>query len=317
VHGGEAVRIMTGAPTPANCTVVPIERCEVSGTSVTIADAADRKPGRNVAWRGEDAAKGAVVVAAGSRLSPAVLGAVAMAGAERVSVYAAPRIAIRTTGDEVGGSGEAGIADSNGPLLTALCQSLGLPSDRAHAKDTMNGLEAALAPGGADCVITTGGVSMGDRDLVPAAAAAAGFETIFHRVAIQPGKPVLLARHGDGRLLLGLPGNPVSVLATAHLFLLPLLERCWPGFDSGWRTISTAETIANPKRRRLFRPAALGPTGVGLVPWNGSGDLLAASHGDGVVDLVPGASVDAGGQVRFLPWVGQRLGAGSLLPPRR
>jgi molybdopterin molybdotransferase len=158
---------------------------------------------------------------------------------------------------------------------------------------------------------------MGDRDLVPAAAAAAGFETIFHRVAIQPGKPVLLARHGDGRLLLGLPGNPVSVLATAHLFLLPLLERCWTGFDSGWRTISTAETIANPKRRRLFRPAALGPTGVGLVPWNGSGDLLAASHGDGVVDLVPGASVDAGGQVRFLPWVGQRLGAGSLLPPRR
>ena len=215
---GEAVRIMTGAPCPAGTSVVPIELTDRGCERVVISDPAALKPARNIAWRGEDGRLGAVIATVGTRLSPVLLSACAMAGAATVIVAKQPRVALVTTGDEVGAAGEAGIHDSNGPFLSAFCAALGLTARREHARDADDALRLALirATDDADVVVTTGGVSAGDRDLVPAIATDLGFATVFHHLAMQPGKPVLLARRGERQFLVGLPGNPVSVVATAQ-----------------------------------------------------------------------------------------------------
>lgn len=316
---GQAVRIMTGAPCPPDVTVVPIERTDGGETTVTVTDTDSLVPGRNIAWRGEDAAAGATVVPAGTRLDATALAAVAMAGANQVAVWQPPAVTILTTGDEVGASGEAGIADSNGPLLLGLCQAMGLSPIRQHITDQTDALIAALqgAAASGGIVITTGGVSAGSRDLVPAAATAAGFGQVFHHVAMQPGKPLLCARHASGAMLLGLPGNPVSVLATAHIFLPATLERWLPGLRSGWIDATIAVPWQHRKRRRLFLPCRFTAGGVTPIDWNGSGDLLAATHGDGLIDLSPGCALQPGDVVRVLPYAGHQPGAGLPLPSGR
>ncbi|MEM6672801.1 MAG: molybdopterin molybdotransferase MoeA [Planctomycetota bacterium] len=315
---GEAVRIMTGAPAPAGTTVVPIERAvgETDGDTVRFESAPP--PRANIAWRGEDARDGDVLVRAGTRLGPAHLSVAAMAGADRLDVFERPKVSVVTTGDEVGAAGPAGIRDSNGPLLDALLAAIAVDVERRHARDDEAELRAALeaAAASADVVVTTGGVSMGERDLVPETLRELGFETLFHRVQVQPGKPVLVAHRADGALFVGLPGNPVSVLATAHLFLFPALGR----FLGGWRPSSVdvpmAEDYEHRGKRHLFLPASF--DGSGLVParWNGSGDLIAAAAADGLVELPVGARFAAGEVARFIPYVGHALAERAALPPR-
>ncbi len=315
---GQAVRIMTGAPCPADVTVVPIEKTDGGEQTVQVTDAAALEPGRNIAWRGEDGFAGEVILAAGTRLGPANLSAVAMAGRERVAVFANPRVGIVTTGDEVGRAGAAGIRDSNGPLLEALLGSLGCPLERCHARDEEGELEARLGEAAERCdvVVTVGGVSMGARDLIPATAAKLGFEQVFHRVAVQPGKPILVCRRPDGRLLVGLPGNPVSVLATAHLFLARAIGRFWGGWCPEWLDLPIAGGYEQRGRRHLFLPARLGAGGVTPVRWNGSGDLLAAASADGLVELRAGSSFAAGDPIPFLPYLGHDPGQRGVLPKR-
>jgi molybdopterin molybdotransferase len=332
---GEAVRIMTGAPAPAGTTVIPIEltdqvakpgpqrgithRTISSCTAVTVTDRSGLAPGRNIAFQGEDGRRGAIVVQAGTRLGPATLAVAAMAGATEVSVLSPTRLAIVTTGDEVGGSGEAAINDSNGPFLTAFCRSLDLPCTRAHAADDAIALRAALVRGfdHADVVVTTGGVSAGTKDLIPVLAPSLGLTTIFHHVAMQPGKPVFLARRSDGKYLVGLPGNPVSVLATAHLILLPLLRRlAGLSADGAWENLPLATAVQNKGKRQLFLPAKRSAEGIVPIAWNGSGDLIAAAAGDCLIDLAPGATFAAGALVGVLPYIGTERGATGLIPPR-
>ncbi|MBA3938324.1 MAG: molybdopterin molybdenumtransferase MoeA, partial [Planctomycetes bacterium] len=246
---------------------------------------------------------------------PAVLALAAMAGVTAMTVARPPRVAIVTTGDEVGGGGAAGIVDSNGPFLGGFCAALGLECTRTHAEDDADALRRVLAGHAAEIVVTTGGVSAGDRDLVPRIAAELGFGTIFHQVAMQPGKPVLLARRGE-RFLVGLPGNPVSVLATAHLVLLPLLQRLMGRGASPWLELPLAVPWQHRGLRQLFLPARLVPGGIAPVRWNGSGDLIAAAAADGLVDLAPGSDHAAGAMVRFLPYVGQTIGERGVMPER-
>lgn len=316
---GEAVRIMTGAPAPAGTTVVPIERAPgyESGAAEVEFDAAP--PARaNIAWRGEDAHAGDALVARGTLLAPAHLAVCAMAGADEVECFRRPRVSVVTTGDEVGKAGDAGVRDSNGPLLDGLMAAIGVDVDRRHARDDAAALEEALrgAAEGADVVVTTGGVSMGTHDLVPKTLDALGFRTVFHRVQVQPGKPVLVARREDGALFCGLPGNPVSVLATAHMFLMPALGR----FLGGWRPVPVdlpmAEDFEHRGARHLFLPARVMDGGVRPMAWNGSGDLIAASAADGLVELAPGASFAAGDLCSFLPYAGHAVGERALLPDR-
>ena len=317
---GQAVRIMTGAPCPPDVTVIPIERTDGGQELVTVTDQDALVPGRNIAWRGEDGHEGDTVAASGQRLSPIMLSSIAMAGATKVEVWRRPRVGIVTTGDEVGSESKAGIRDSNGPLLLSLLAAFGCDVHRAHARDDEGALRAALADAGQerDVVVTVGGVSMGDRDLVPSAATALGYETVFHKVAMQPGKPVLVCRHPDARFLVGLPGNPVSVIATAHLILGPVLGRLLGGWEPGWIDLPLAGEVARRGRRHLFLPATLGAGGVTPVPWNGSGDLLAAAAADGLVDLGPGDTpMSQGDTIRFMPYVGVRASDHGCIPPRQ
>lgn len=313
---GQAVRITTGAPCPPGCTVVPVERTDGGSDAVTIEPAA-LAPARNVCPRGEDGRAGDVVVAAGTLCTPAIVAAVAMAGARAVRVHPRVRLGVLVTGDELDGGG-AGIADSNGPLLAALAAHLGLPAAVRRAGDTRAALDAALdGLADADVIVTSGGVSVGERDLVPAAAAAAGFRILFHRVAIQPGKPVLLARAQGGRCLLGLPGNPVSVLAGAHLFLLPLLGRFWGGWRPRWLAPPLLRSQVNDAPRHRFVPARWAAGGVVPVPWHGSGDLPAAASADGLLHLPPHAALPARTPAPFLPFLGAAGGEHGVLPARR
>lgn len=329
---GEAVRIMTGAPAPAGTTVIPLEATDQAGrpvphqgishktisssSSMTVTDPAALQPARNIALRGEDGRTGAVVVPAGTVLGPATIACAAMAGARAVRVARQPRLALVTTGDEVGGSGAAAINDSNGPFLAAFAAALGLSATRVHVADDAVELRAAIVSGfdHADVLVTTGGVSAGDKDLIPVLAPSLGMTVVFHHVAMQPGKPVFLARRGDGKLLVGLPGNPVSVLATAHLVLLPVLRRLLglPVADA-WQQRPLAIAWEHRGRRQLFLPAKRTVHGVEPIRWNGSGDLIAAAAGDCLIDLPPGANLVAGTPVAVLPYVGTATG---VLPRR-
>ncbi|MGK0482475.1 MAG: molybdopterin molybdotransferase, partial [Planctomycetota bacterium] len=316
---GEAVRIMTGAPAPSGTSVVPIERTSFEEGQSEVEIDHVPEPRRNIAWRGEDAHEGDVLVARGTRLAPAHLSVAAMAGAVEAVVFRRPVVSVVTTGDEVGSTGAAGIRDSNGPLLDGLLDALGVDVVRRHARDNEGELAGALedAASSADVVVTTGGVSMGTRDLVPSMLDQLGFEQVFHKVQVQPGKPVLVASRGDGALFIGLPGNPVSVLATAHLFLLPALGHYLGGWAPRWIQVPMAAEYEHKGRRHLFLPATLGDAGLCPVDWNGSGDLIAAAAADGLVELPVGATFQAGQRARFLPYIGHSIGERSALPPRQ
>lgn len=317
LSAGQAVRIMTGAPCPPDVCVVPIELCYHSEDSVTVQDSAPLDVGKNVAMRGEDGHAGDVIVEAGTRLGPAVLSSCAMAGKTKLNVFLNPSIAILTTGDEVGGEGAAAICDSNGPLLSAFANALGCKVIRMHARDSEEGLAAAMkeASEQADIVVTTGGVSAGTKDFVPATANELGFKTVLHKVAIQPGKPILICQHADGRFLVGLPGNPVSVLATAHLFLIHVIGRFWGGWQPEWTTLPLINDCKS-KNRHLFLPAALRDGGVDPARWNGSGDLLAAAAADGLINIPPDSHLKAGTEIPFLPYIGSIVADRGILPPR-
>ena len=317
LQAGEAVRIMTGAPCPPDVCVVPIELCYHSEDSVTVQDNAPLDVGKNVAMRGEDGHFGDIIAQAGTRLGPAVLSSCAMAGATALSVFKNPRLAIVSTGDEVGGEGAAAICDSNGPLLFAFAKALGCDVQRFHARDNEDGLAAAFkqAADAADIVVTTGGVSMGNKDFVPQTANSLGFKTILHKVAVQPGKPVLICRHDDGKFFVGLPGNPVSVLATAHLFLIHVIGVFWGGWQPEWISLPLINDCGS-KKRHLFLPAALSDGGVDPARWNGSGDLLAAAAADGLINIPPDSQLKTGTEVAFLPYIGGIIADRGILPPR-
>ena len=305
---GEAVRIMTGAPAPAGTTVVPLEATDGgSQGQVTLREPA--QPGRNIAWRGEDGRLGATVLEAGLRLGPATLAVAAMAGATSLTVQRRPRLAIITTGDEVDGSGPGAIRDSNGPYLLAFAAALGLPATFRHAGDDGVALRAALALGldEADVVVTTGGVGPGDLDLVPRLATTFGFTPRFHQVAMQPGKPVYVGTRSDGRLLVGLPGNPVSVLATSLVILDPLLRRLQGQSPRATLRLPLTAPVRS-KARHLFLPARRTADGVVPIAWNGSGDLIAAASGDCLLSLPPGSDLAAGALVDVLPYLGMDAG---------
>jgi molybdopterin molybdotransferase len=305
---GEAVRIMTGAPAPQGTTVVPLEATD-GGPQGVVTVTGPVAPGRNIAWRGEDGRTGTILLTPGTRLAPATLALAALAGAHQVIVHQQPRLALITTGDEVGGTGSAAIRDSNGPYLTAFAASLGLALPKTHVTDDGVALRAALARAleVSDVVITTGGVGPGDKDLVPRLATTFGLMPIFHQVAMQPGKPVFVGHRSDGKFLVGLPGNPVSVLATSLVILDPLLRRL-QGQEPRPTLRLPLTAPARSKGRHLFLPGRRTAEGITPIAWNGSGDLIAAATGDALMSLPPDADLAAGELVEVLPYLGTDLG---------
>lgn len=316
------LRIATGGSLPQGAdAVVPLEHAEAEGrTHVRFPDG-PLAAWQNVHRQGSDARAGEIVLRAGRRLGPQHVAVAATVGAAYLMVAPVPRVTLLTTGDEVRPPDTPGtelathqIRNSNGPMLSAWCAVAGAPvvawsHVRDESADVLAAARAALAA--CDLVLTVGGVSVGERDLLPSAWERLGLRTLVHGVAIQPGKPLLAAIHDDV-LVLGLPGNPVSALTTAHLFVWPVLRRL-----SGqparlpWRRATLAEAAQSRRRRELFRAARTSADGtVRLIAWHGSGDLLHTADGDAIVRLprVEGM-VAAGTRVDVLPLLGVEEGA--------
>jgi molybdopterin molybdotransferase len=240
---GEAMAISTGGVVPDGAdAVVPIELVRDDDATVVVPQAAP--PGANVRPRGGDVREGEVVVPAGTPLTPPRLAALASAGVAHLRCGRRPRVAIVSTGTELRRPGETlrdgEIYESNGLMLAALIGGAGaVVVAPEQVADDAGSHEAALARGlEADVLVTSGGVSVGPHDLVRGTLAGLGAVEVFWGVAMRPGKPLSFATRGE-TLVFGLPGNPVSSLVGALLFLLPALRalqgdvRPEPRFESG------------------------------------------------------------------------------------
>jgi molybdopterin molybdotransferase len=229
VGAGEAARIFTGAPLPAGTdTIVIQEDTERDGDRVRVLEGAPR--GRYVRREGLDFGEGEVLLGSGRRLSARDIGLLAAMNRPWLFVHRRPRVGILSTGDEIVMPGDPigphQIVSSNSLSLAAFVAACGgVPVSAGNAPDDPEALRRiAAATSGVDLLVTTGGVSVGEHDLVREALAIDGFELDFWQIAMRPGKPLMVGRY-RGTPMVGLPGNPVSTLVCALLFLGPALDR--------------------------------------------------------------------------------------------
>ena len=317
-----SARIFTGAPLPAGAdTVVPQEKARREGDGPV-----DLEPvvlGAHVRLRGEVIVAGREVFPAGTWVTPQMVSAMASCGASRVEVVPRPALAVVVTGGEVTDVSKrpapGQIRDSNGPLLASLAAASGFTIvSRTRAADTTEALRDALSEALAvsDLVLTTGGVSVGDHDLVPAVAIELGAEVLFHRVRMKPGKPLFAARVGE-KLLLGLPGNPLAVLVGWRLFAWPAAAAL-AGDERAFREAPVEAWLVaatdTPRSRTELRPAILrnghgGPL-LELVSWRGSHDVSAAAQADVLARFEPEGSYPAGSRVPCYPLASADPGPG-------
>lgn len=238
---GQTVRIFTGAPVPADCDHVVIqENVERQGDWAVIGPLAGQ--GANIRPQGGDFTAGTELLAPGVRLDPWRLSLAASAGAAVLTVARRPRVAVLSTGDELVEPGQTPsgvqIYNSGATALSALLQDWGAEAVKLHsAADDADQIAAAVTGLEVDLIVTLGGASVGDHDLVKPAMARLGLTLGVETIALRPGKPTWFGQLGDGRLVLGLPGNPASALVCAALFLKPLIramlgQEPGPGLES-------------------------------------------------------------------------------------
>jgi molybdopterin molybdotransferase len=224
---GTAIKIMTGAPLPEGCdSIVPIEHAEESGGTVRVLQTVTLH--QHLRTAGEDVRKGEAILGAGTLIRPYEINMLATCGKEYVVVVRQPRVAIVSTGDELIALGEppvpGRIVNSNSYSLAAAVTSVGaVPVMVGIARDNLESHREKLAEGlKADVLITSAGVSMGDRDLVREVLGELGVETIFWRVKVKPGKSLAFGMKA-GKPVFALPGNPVSTMLTFEEFVAPAL----------------------------------------------------------------------------------------------
>ncbi|MGB2754530.1 MAG: gephyrin-like molybdotransferase Glp, partial [Phycisphaerae bacterium] len=310
IQGGTCAKIMTGAPVPAgaDCVVkvedteaLPDERVRILRTD----------PGRNICARGEDVRKGETVLEVGRVLRPPEIGLLASVGRERVRTVRRPAVAVLATGDElvsvstVPGPGQ--IRDANSWSLLACCRRAGVGAESLGvARDTLDHLGDRIARGlERDVLLVSGGVSVGEWDLVPKVLRDLGVTIHFATVRMKPGKPTLFATHGRG-LVFGLPGNPVSTIVGFHLFVLPALRRMMGWVDPAPPTVTATLAIGAEVRgnRTAFVPAVLRREGktwaAEVIETRGSADLVGFSRADALLALEPGTH-PAGTHIKAYP----------------
>lgn len=326
------VRIATGAGIPDGANAVvrreDVDEHEAAGqggapgaavSSVSLSPKviSGLSPGDNIRRRGENARARAMVLNIGSVLTSAAIGTLASVGAASPRVYARPRVAIITTGDELvppgATPGAYQIHDSNAPTIRAALSAhpwinvVSIARTRDESDRLIDALCAALAA--ADAIILTGGVSMGHRDPVRAALEQLGTQVVFHGLPQRPGKPMLggiSPRLGASIPVFALPGNPVSAMVTCVRIVLPVLASLagitrWPP--------APRVAIANPDSKslelwwhRLVRVNAHGDAE--LVDGRGSGDIVAGGRSDGFIEVPPAsiAGEKPTGLFPFYPW---------------
>ena len=302
VSDGECLEISTGAPLPdgADAVVMVEETSSVDGSVHVYAEV---QPSQNVGRRGADIQTGQVVVAAGDALNSSRVGALAAVGSSNVEVYARPRVAILSTGNEVVEPGrplEAGqIYDINRFTISAVVADHGgLPVAFPPAPDSLDALISTLEHClEHDIVVFSGGSSVGERDLIRDAIAAKG-TLLFHGIAVKPGKPTGLGIV-SGKPVFAMPGYPTSCLSNAHMLLAPLLRRLarLPPQIRRTVTVPLAQRIVSTVKRHQFYTVRI-EGGAAVPAFKASGDITSMSRADGYLEIpVEVDAIEAGTQV--------------------
>ncbi|MEO8476091.1 MAG: gephyrin-like molybdotransferase Glp [Actinomycetota bacterium] len=311
VGNGEVVQIATGAPIPAGAdAIVPVENTAASGELISFLAAPE--PGRHIRPMGEDVRDGDVLVAAGKRIGPPEMGLLANAGHPHPTVHPRPRVIVLSTGDELIPPTEhpefGQVRDSNAFMLFGALRDAGaLPMLAGIVPDDVDALKEVVFSHliQADAFISSGGVSVGERDVVKAAFFRRG-DVEFYKVAMQPGMPQGFG-HVEGKPYWGLPGNPVSVFVSFEMFVRPALMKMMGRTQLGRPEISAslAEAIEGPVgkmqyARVMVRRGADGwtatPTGA-----RGSNLISTVSRANGLAMVPPGTAVaPAGSTVRVM-----------------
>lgn len=310
---GECVKIMTGAQVPENADcVVMVEYTRITEEGVEILKAAQRS--ENIFFQGEDFKKGQIVLEKGTKILPSHIGILATVGRKFVKVFAKPKVAVLNTGGEIVSLGNKlgrnKIYNSNGPMLGALLESEGIkPVLLGIAKDNSKELKERIKKGfAADILLISGGVSMGDYDLVPGILEELGVKKIFHKVNIKPGKPVFFGTKNK-TVIFGVPGNPVSNFVAYHIFIRAVIQKMMgaqepgPGFSEG----IAATDFPKKAGRRYFALAKIsineGMCCLSSIPGHSSADTLALSQADSLVMLDDASTVVKNkAKVKFITW---------------
>jgi molybdopterin molybdotransferase len=310
VHTGEAVRIFTGAHVSKNADYVVIQENMVRDVDIVHAAPDSALTHRNhIQQAGSDFLAGAEILKQGALLGAGQIALAAMAGYGTLCVGGRPRVAVVATGDELVAAGTqctaAQIPSSNSPMLRAMLSNLPCDViDGGILPDDLAALEASLAQlaAQADVIVTTGGASVGDHDLVQPAFLIIGAKMDFWKVAMRPGKPLMAGKIGD-TIMLGLPGNPSSAFVTATLFLLPLLRYmagCQTPFPELQEAITTRDLPAGGMRAEYLR-ARIDEGRITPLNTQDSGLTHSLSHANALLlQPVNGASRAAGTIVQYI-----------------
>ncbi len=231
ISSAQCARIFTGALLPEGANIVIIqENIDRQDNIATLKEGSKISKGQHIRLKGSDFQKGDKIASSGTSITPALIGQLIAAGYDKIDVCTKPKIAIISTGDELRPAGAPckayEIPSSNGPMIAAMLAAL--PCEVVYCdtiKDSQTHIETSiLSQQSCDIIITIGGASVGDHDLIYPTLKQIGAKIDFMKVAIKPGKPIMLAQLGSTKIL-GLPGNPASAFVTATLFLLPLVRK--------------------------------------------------------------------------------------------
>jgi molybdopterin molybdotransferase len=297
VSAGTCAEIATGAPLPSGAdAVVMVEETAHANGGTDVQILAPAAPGQNIGRRAGDIGAGDRVVSSGDVLTPSRIGALAAVGLADVGVFARPRVAILSTGNEVIEPGRplapGQIFDVNRFTLGAVVSAHGgVPEPKPAARDAVEALVQALdACAGADLIVFSGGSSVGERDLVVDAIAARG-EMVFHGIAVRPGKPTAFALV-NGTPFFGMPGNPTSCLSNAYILLVPFLRAIarLPLHSPHRTRVPLGRRIASPAGRHQFYTVRL-RDGAAYPAFKGSGDITSLSQADGYIEIPADQSV--------------------------
>jgi molybdopterin molybdotransferase len=311
IQSGEAVKIMTGAPLPAGAdSVVPVEWTTREGTMVVLNRPV--KTGNAIAKRGSDTPANRFLLKKGCRLGPAQVAVAATIGKATILVYAAPTVALLTTGDEIIDIDQtptgSQVRNSNGPMMTALLRQLGCKvNDLGIVRDDPAKIRAAIERGlQSDALFITGGMSMGDHDYVPMLLRDLGMELKISKLRIKPGKPFVFATghrtEGNPSMAFGLPGNPVSAYVCTIRLAARILSRLAGGTADPeiHQSILTQELPANGPRE-FYLPAIESDGRIQPLNPNGSADLFTLARANAlIVRPENAATVNAGETVTIL-----------------
>ena len=302
ITSGECVEIATGAPLPegADAVVMVEETDKIDGSGVRVFTPV--YPGQHVGRRGADIASGQSVITAGAVLNPARVGVLAAIGALEVDVYAKPRVAILSTGNEIVEPGQplgtGHIYDINRFTLSSIIHAHGGEvSLAATVADTLPDLRRAIDSAASnDLIIFSGGSSVGERDLMVDALQAAG-EVIFHGIAVKPGKPTILGRVA-GKPVVGMPGNPTSCLSNAYVLLIPMLRQIARLPEYVPRTVKvplSRRVVSTTGRHQIYTVRVT--EGMAVPAFKGSSDITSMANADGYIEIPAQTDIVEAGQL--------------------